>query len=249
MGHTPAANPSTAMKRTAVATSPSPAIRKEPRKLPARTQKANARAARVGLVLATSNLPTTDKILEAAAEFFASHGYVNSTLDDVAALAGFTKGAVYYYFKDKESLLLEVLKRIEVRSIDTTTAKVNERGGPATERLEMFVRYQTRWAAQHPRDLAILMLVSAETAHTSQRVRTQVLKIYKKLGAFLEEVIESGKRAGEFSRNQETRDTVLYLQAVHDGNMMIWYRSGTDPEIGRRLARATLTGFLRTVKD
>jgi AcrR family transcriptional regulator len=92
--------------------------------MPARTQRANARAARVGLVLAQSNLPTTDKILEAAAEFFASHGYVNSTLDDVAALAGFTKGAVYYYFKDKESLLLEVLKRIEGRSIDTTAAKV-----------------------------------------------------------------------------------------------------------------------------
>jgi len=229
--------------------SPAPAARKAARSVPARTQRANARAARVGLVLAQSNLPTTDKILEAAAEFFASHGYVSSTLDDVAALAGFTKGAVYYYFKDKESLLLEVLKRIEVRSIDTTTAQVNERGGAAGERLELFVRCQTRWAAQHPRDLAVLMLVSAETAHTSQRVRAQVLKIYRKLGKLLEDIIEDGKRSGEFSRNQETRDTVLYLQAVHDGNMMIWYRSGTDPEIGRRLARATLTGFLKTVKD
>lgn len=239
------------MKRSAVAASEtvSSETRKASRKLPARTQKANARAARVGLVLAASNLPTTDKILEAAAEFFASHGYVNSTLDDVAALAGFTKGAVYYHFKDKQSLLLEVLKRIEQRSIDTTAAKVNERGGPAAERLELFVRHQTRWAAQHPRDLAILMLVSAETAYTSQRVRTQVLKIYRKLGALLEEIIENGKLSGEFSRSQETRDTVLYLQAVHDGNMMIWYRSGTDPEIGRRLARATLTGFLRTVRD
>ena len=226
-----------------------PAKRDAPRNVPARTQRANARAASVGLVLTKSNLPTTDKILEAAAEFFASHGYVNSTLDDVAALAGFTKGAVYYYFKDKESLLLEVLKRIEVRSIDTTAATVRERGGSATDRLELFVRYQTRWAAQHPRDLAVLMLVSAETAHTSELVRAQVFETYRKLGTLLEEIIEDGKRAGEFSRNQETRDTVLYLQAVHDGNMMIWYRSGTDPEIGRRLAKVTLSGFLKTVKD
>jgi AcrR family transcriptional regulator len=235
------------MKRPAVATRA--LSQRVARKVPARTQRANERAARVGLVLTQSNLPTTDKILEAAAELFASRGYVNSTLDDVAALAGFTKGAVYYYFKDKESLLLEVLKRIEVRSIDTTAAKVNERGGSATNRLELFVQYQTRWAAQHPRDLAVLMLVSAETARTSERVRKQVLKIYRKLGTFLEEVIEDGKRSGEFSRSQETRDTVLYLQAVHDGNMMIWYRSGTDPEIGRRLAKATLSGFLRTVRD
>jgi AcrR family transcriptional regulator len=239
------------MKRPALATSAAlpAAPRKAARKTPARTQKANARAARVGLALSHSNLPTTDRILEAAAEFFASHGYVNSTLDDVAALAGFTKGAVYYYFKDKESLLVEVLKRIEVRSIDTTTARIAERGGPAGERLELFVRQQTRWAAEHPRDLAILMLVSAETAHTSQRVRAQVLKIYRKLGDVLEEIIESGKKSGEFSRKLETRDTVLYLQAVHDGNMMIWYRSGTDPEIGRRLASVTRVGFLRAVRD
>jgi hypothetical protein len=65
----------------------------------------------------------------------------------------------------------------------------------------------------------------------------------------LEQIIEDGKRSGEFSKRQETRDTVLYLQSVHDGNMMIWYRSGTDPEIGRRLAKVTLSGFLKTVKD
>ena len=63
------------------------------------------------------------------------------------------------------------------------------------------------------------------------------------------EIIDHGKDSGEFSRRQETRDTVLYLQAVHDGNMMIWYRSGIDPEIGRRLAKATLAGFLKTAKD
>ncbi len=39
----------------------------------------------------------------------------------------------------------------------------------------------------------------------------------------------------------------FFLQAVHDGNMMIWYRSGTEPEIGRRLARVTLSGFLKAV--
>lgn len=239
------------MKRPALAPSDSstPVKRNAQRKVPARTQRAKARAARVALEITTSNLPTADKIVEAAAEFFASHGYVNSTLDEVAALAGFTKGAVYYYFKDKESLLLEVLKRIEVRSIDTTLVKVHERGGSATDRLERFVTCQTRWAAQHPRDLAVLMLVSAETAHTSSRVRAQVFKIYRKMGKFLEQIIEDGKYSGEFSRIQETRDTVLYLQAVHDGNMMIWYRSGIDPEIGRRLAKATLVGFLKTVKD
>lgn len=194
-----------------------------------------------------SALSTTDKIVEAAAELFASHGYVHTTLDEVATLAGYTKGAVYYHFKDKESLLLEVLKRIEARSIGATVRGVKAHGGPATEQLKVFVKYQTGWAARHPRDLALLMVMSAETANTSPRVRTQMLRTYRKLASVLERIIDEGKRSGEFRNAQETRDTVLYLQAVHDGNMMIWYRSGTDPEIGRRLAKVTLAGFLSTV--
>ncbi|MCZ7566934.1 MAG: TetR/AcrR family transcriptional regulator [Burkholderiales bacterium] len=239
-----------ALKRTAAASKAAPVTRRNSqRKMPARTLRATARATKSGLSPPQPTLHATDRILEAAAEFFALHGYANSSLDDVAALAGLTKGAVYYYFKDKESLLLETLHQIEDRSIDTTAEKVREGGGSATDQLQRFVRYQTRWAAQHPRDLAILMLVSAETAQASERVRTQVLGIYRKLAQLLEALIEEGKASGEFSPNQETKDTVLYLQAVHDGNMMIWYRSGTDAEVGRRLARATLSGFLRTVKD
>lgn len=217
--------------------------------LQVRKKRANGRSARVDKTLAGSTLSTTDKIVEAATELFAKHGYVHTTLDDVAAFAGFTKGAVYYYFKDKETLLLEVLKRIEVRSIDTSVSAVKAHKGTAAEQLEVFVKYQTRWAARHPRDLALVMLMSAETANTSARLRTQMLKLYRKLGSVLEEIIEQGKRSGEFQNTQETRDTVLYLQAVHDGNMMIWYRSGTDPEIGRRLAKVTLAGFLATVMN
>jgi len=218
-------------------------------KTPARKKRADARSPRAESSPAESTLSTTDKIVEAATALFASRGYVNATLDEVAALAGFTKGAVYYYFKDKETLLLEVLKRIEVRSIDTSVAGVKAHGGPASEQLKVFVKCQTGWASRHPRDLALLMLMSAETANTSARLRAQLLKIYRKLAVVLEEIIDAGKRTGEFTKTQETRDTVLYLQAVHDGNMMIWYRSGTDPEIGRRLARVTLAGFLKTVME
>ena len=51
---------------------------------------------------------------------------------------------------------------------------------------------------------------------------------------------------GGVQQERETRDSVLDLQSVHDGNMMIWYCSGTDPEIGLRLAKVTLSGFLKT---
>lgn len=191
---------------------------------------------------------TTDKIVEAARELFAQQSYANSTLDDVAKRAGFTKGAVYYYFKDKESLLLEVLSRIEARSIDTTIRMVDEQPD-ATRQLETFVQCQTRWAGKYPGDLALMIYMSVESAYTSPEVRARVMCFYDKLALTLERIIDSGKRSGEFSSPQSTRDIALYLQAVHDGNMMIWFRSGTDPKIGHRLTKATMAGFMQAVNN
>ncbi len=53
-------------------------------------------------------------LLDAAEVVFARDGFHGATLDKVASLAGFTKGAVYSNFKNKEDLFLELLDdRIE----------------------------------------------------------------------------------------------------------------------------------------
>lgn len=48
-------------------------------------------------------------LLEAAERAFLTMGYQGATLDDIAAEAGFTKGAVYWHFRSKEALFLELL--------------------------------------------------------------------------------------------------------------------------------------------
>jgi AcrR family transcriptional regulator len=47
---------------------------------------------------------TRERILEAALEQFADRGYTAVSVDDVARAAGVTKGAVYYWFADKDDL-------------------------------------------------------------------------------------------------------------------------------------------------
>ena len=54
---------------------------------------------------------TRRHLLDAAAIVFARDGFHGATLDDVAATAGFTKGAVYSNFKSKDDLFLAVLRR------------------------------------------------------------------------------------------------------------------------------------------
>jgi AcrR family transcriptional regulator len=68
------------------------------RKGPARVQRlrdARADETRAGL-------------LAAAAELFERRGYADTSLDDVAAAAHTTKGAVYHHFTDKRALFREV---------------------------------------------------------------------------------------------------------------------------------------------
>lgn len=52
---------------------------------------------------------TREHLLEAAAMVFARDGFQGSSLDEIAATAGFTKGAVYSNFKSKDDLFLAVL--------------------------------------------------------------------------------------------------------------------------------------------
>jgi AcrR family transcriptional regulator len=54
---------------------------------------------------------TREQILAAAARVFARNGFHATSLEAVAEEAGFSRGAVYYNFADKEELFLELLDR------------------------------------------------------------------------------------------------------------------------------------------
>jgi AcrR family transcriptional regulator len=54
---------------------------------------------------------TRELLLAAAARVFAKRGFHATSLDAIAEEAGFSRGAVYYNFADKESLFLELLDR------------------------------------------------------------------------------------------------------------------------------------------
>lgn len=53
---------------------------------------------------------TRSRLLAAASRAFARLGYAGATLDEIAAEAGLTKGAVYWHFANKNELFLEILE-------------------------------------------------------------------------------------------------------------------------------------------
>jgi AcrR family transcriptional regulator len=69
---------------------------------------------------------TRDRLLQAAAEVFAERGFAGASLDQVAAAAGFTKGAVYSNFAGKDELFLALMTDEAARRVDVVEAALRE---------------------------------------------------------------------------------------------------------------------------
>ena len=63
-----------------------------------------------------------EAILSAALDEFSSRGFEAARLDDVAKRAGVAKGTIYLYFRDKESLLQELIRAMLTPLIGTIEA-------------------------------------------------------------------------------------------------------------------------------
>jgi AcrR family transcriptional regulator len=55
-------------------------------------------------------METRDRILDAAAELMRTRGVVRTTTKEIAKAAGFSEATLYKHFRDKEDLLLRVLR-------------------------------------------------------------------------------------------------------------------------------------------
>jgi len=56
-----------------------------------------------------------DEIAEAAARCFARHGFVRTSVREIAQEVGLTKSMIHYYFPSKAALILEVKRRLYQR--------------------------------------------------------------------------------------------------------------------------------------
>jgi len=57
------------------------------------------------------SLKTKEKVLDTAYQLFCKKGYYNTTTNEIAKVAGVSIGSLYSYFKDKDTIFLEILDR------------------------------------------------------------------------------------------------------------------------------------------
>lgn len=54
-------------------------------------------------------------LLKTARQMFSERGYADTSMDDLTALAGLTRGALYHHFGDKKGLLTAVVEQIDAQ--------------------------------------------------------------------------------------------------------------------------------------
>lgn len=59
----------------------------------------------------TRSIGTKEKILDAAYQLFCEKGYYRTSTNEIAKTAGISIGSLYSYFKDKDTIFMEILER------------------------------------------------------------------------------------------------------------------------------------------
>ncbi len=138
---------------------------------------------------------TRDHLLTAAAQVFAERGFHGATLDEVARVAGFTKGAVYSNFKNKDDLFLALFKANYEREMAQLVATLEASTIPAVERLSDFVALIQEEARRSPNS-ALLYLEFWMYASRNPEAR-------ERLAAIDEEAVLSSAELLRAQREQE----------------------------------------------
>ena|SRR5258708_944658 len=161
-------------------------------------------AARVAVSKKAQAAATREELLAQSLALFAKRGVSNTSLDDVATAAGVTKGAIYWHFRNKDELFQAILDRIRSRWHDRVLAPVTKASNPRVRLDRLFDSY-----AQLVDETPEICLFLQQTLLDTQNKRCfeSVTKVFEQTTAFIERILDDGKRDGCFHKSLDSRTT------------------------------------------
>jgi TetR/AcrR family fatty acid metabolism transcriptional regulator len=166
-------------------------------------------------------LPKRDAILRAAIDVFASRGFFNAQVADVARAAGVAAGTVYLYFRSKDDLLVSIFERTMRETLAEGQAAVAAITNPA-ERLRLFARLHLGMLGRD-RNLAIVFQIELrQSVKFMERFSSTLLRDY--LGQ-IRAAIEDGQRARLFRDDINATTTAKIFFGALDEMATNWVLS------------------------
>ncbi|WP_328292726.1 TetR/AcrR family transcriptional regulator [Kineococcus sp. NBC_00420] len=183
------------------------------------------------------------RLLEAAWQVFATKGYANARLDEIAYAAGFTKGAVYSNFSSKHALLAHLIQeRVreysaeQVRSIRSQRRPVHVLEDAAAAFAHAVVHQQV-WTR--------LLVEIGQQAAQDEEVQALYVNVRRQLRQDLTDVLSRAFAALGLRSVVTPEQLSLTLQSLTLG---LTVEHGTDPqEVDEQTVTAVFTAVLRSL--
>ena len=136
---------------------------------------------------------TRSALLESAARGLSRYGYGNLVLEQVASEAGYTRGALYHQFKDKEDLALAVIEWVDETWGQEVGRLIEEEPDPVLALITLARGH----AVYCRRDVArVAMALRLEFSGQDHAVGRQLERVFGSLVKRCARLINAGRRAG-----------------------------------------------------
>lgn len=161
-----------------------------------------------------------ERILREAAQLFFERGYTSTTVDAIAEKIGATKPFIYYHFKRKIDLLVEICERTNRDALKVTTKAAAQNLMPV-EQLRLFVHEFTDVVLTQHHYVSVYFREQIQLpAPDAKRIANMRKQIDKKL----QEILTRGKKENVFEF-----DDLAICSLVIAGMLsyaFAWYREG-----------------------
>jgi len=166
---------------------------------------------------------TRATLLKAALSVFSAKGYAAATLDDVAAAAKVTRGAIYWHFKSKADLYNTLTQELSSRGANVVQQAISE-GGTFLEILRrVFVR-QCALIEDDKEARAVMELALFKTGLNPelQAGRKKQLEAGNALLEGISETMRQGIALGILRNDLDPADMARAFIAFENGAIQLW---------------------------
>lgn len=161
----------------------------------------------------------TQQIVEAAMAVFSRLGFDKARMDDIVQESGLSKGALYWYFKSKDEIIVAILDYLFGRELTDLQDLPNEEGS-ARERLFKFMERSLADLRRMLHSMPITYEFYA-LAFRNKAVQKAMKNYFRNYLAILEPLIQQGIEQGEF-RPVDVRQAALAIASIFEGTLLLW---------------------------
>lgn len=161
-----------------------------------------------------------EHLLDVAAKRFASTGYRQTTLEEIARHAGIAKASMYRYFENKQELLAKIFVKVAT-TFTTSLQPILLTSLPPEEKLRRAVHHLLHTIGEN---VSFFTVFYSEEGDLPPKLRAEVLETRQRLAANLESILQEGVEHGSF----RALDAKLIVYAIVGmcGWLHKWYGTG-----------------------